>query len=183
MKKTQPIKERLNEHRDMLTKLKALETELAFTEAQYGSTQSPNLSGMPSGGGHVSNPVAEMVARKIELEEKVQKQRAKIEEDWAELEKCIEELKPVETLVINLRYYYGGEWDEICFSLFGRRKDYMEEIDRYMNRTFKIHGRALLTLSEIHPEICNNSAGTPTEVGKNVTERQEKELKRRKSRC
>ena len=49
---------------------------------------------------------------------------------------------------MNLRYRYGDEWEDVCRTIFGRRSDYDVEIDRYMNKMFKAHGRALLELAE-----------------------------------
>ena len=150
MKKTQPIKERLNAHRDALEKLEALKLELEYAEESYGSAKSPNYSGMPGGGGNKrTSETEQIVGRKIELEEKVRRKQAEIDRDWDELEPMVEGLAPIETLIVNLRYRYGEDWDTICFAVFGRRKDYDLELDRYMNKMFKIHGRALLALSEM----------------------------------
>ena len=151
MKKTQPIKERLNTHRDMIHKLEALKLELLYAEEQYSAAKTPNYSGNPGGGGNgqrTSEPEGKAF-RKIELEKKVIEKQAEIGRDWAELEPMIEQLKPIETLIVNLRYQYGEEWDDVCRAIFGRRKDYELEIDRYMNRMFKAHGHALLSLSEL----------------------------------
>ena len=46
---------------------------------------------------------------------------------------------------------HGAEWPQINRIIYGKADDYEVEIDRYLNKTFKIHGRALLTLSEIWP--------------------------------
>lgn len=160
MKKTQPIKERLNAHLDMLAKLDALKLELKYAEEQYGSCGSPNFSGVPGGGHREMTQTEAIVHRKIELENKVKKKQDEIDRDWAELEPLIEQLKPIETLIMNLRYLYGGEWEDVCFAIFGKFKDYAIETDRYMNKMFKAHGRALLSLAE----MTENSDGTPTEV-------------------
>lgn len=150
MKKTQAIKKRLNAHLDMLEKLEALKLELEYAKEQYGACKGSDFSGMPGGGGDKRTSEPEVKAsRKIELEEKVSKKQTEIDKDWAELVPLVEKLKPIETLIINLRYRYGGEWDDVCRAVFGRRKDYELELDRYMNSMFKMHGRALLTLSEI----------------------------------
>ena len=149
MKKTQPIKERLNAHLEMLKKLESLKLELQFAEEQYGNCKNPDFSGMPGGGGYKGTSETELiVGRKIELENKVKKKQAEIDEDWAELEPLIEQLQPIETLIINLRYLYGSEWEDVCRAIFGKRSDYDIEADRYMNRMFKAHGRALLSLAE-----------------------------------
>lgn len=141
-------------------------------EEHYGSIRSPDFSGMPRGSSDPSkSPMVEAVIRKIELEERIKRKEAEIAADWAELEPFIEQLQPIETLVVNLRYYYGAEWDEIHFQLFGKRHDYVDEIDRYQNRTFKIHGRALLALAEMM-EKTESSAGLPQELRKKVSKKQ-----------
>ena len=146
MKKTDPIKERLKNHLDMLEKLATTKLEIQHV---YGSLKSPNFSGMPSGsGGKRTSEEERLFKRKEELEEKAEKQQAAIDRDWDELEPFVEQLKPIETLIMNLRYRYGGEWEDVCHAIFGRRSDYDVEIDCYMNKMFKAHGRALLELAE-----------------------------------
>ena len=149
MKKTQPIKERLNAHLKMLEKLETLKLELEYAEEQYGVCKAPNYSGKPGGGGDKRTSEPEVKAnRKIELEKRVRRKQDEIDRDWDELEPMVEQLEPIETLIINLRYRYGEEWDDVCFTVFGRRKDYDTEIDRYMDKMFKAHGRALLALAD-----------------------------------
>ena len=150
MKKTQPIKERLNAHLKMLEKLQTLKLELEYAEEQYSATKAPNYSGMPGGGGDKRTSEEEVkVSRKMELEKRVSRQHIEIDRDWAELEPMVEQLEPIETLVVNLRYRYGEEWDDVCFNVFGKRKDYETEIDRYKDKVFKAHGRALLALTKM----------------------------------
>ena len=146
MKKTQQIKDRLNDHLDMLEKLDTIKLEI---EHIYGSLKSPNYSDMPKGGGSGLSEEERLYQRKVELEEKAEKQQAKIDQDWAELEPLIEQLKPIETLIMNLRYRYGGEWEDVCRAIFGKRSDYDVELDSYTNKMFKAHGRALLELAEM----------------------------------
>lgn len=146
----------------MLEKLAALKQELEYAEDAYGSIRSPDFSGMPRGSSDPSkSPIVEAVIRKIDLEERVKRKEAEIAADWAELEPFIEQLQPIETLIMNLRYYYGAEWDEVTFNVFGRRRDYAQKQEYYKSRTFKIHGRALVTLSGI---IEGNSDGVPQEL-------------------
>lgn len=150
MKRTQAIKKRLNAHLDMLEKLEALKLELEYAAEQYGACKGFDFSGMPGGGGNKRTSEPEVkVIRKTELEERVREKQTEIDRDWAELAPLVENLKPIETLIINLRYRYGEEWDDVCRAVFGRRKDYELELDRYMNSMFKMHGRALLALSEM----------------------------------
>lgn len=149
MKKTQAIKERLNAHRELLEKLATLKQELEFAEESFGSIRAIDYSGMPHGSGDGTSPTERVVLRKIALEEKVAQKEREIADNWLTLEPFVERLAPAETLVINLRYYYGADWKEINQRLYGKRKDFEEEVDRYMDKVFKTHGRALLNLSEI----------------------------------
>ena len=146
MKKTQPIKDRLNDHLTMLEKLAATKLEIQHV---YGSLKSPNYSDMPKGGGDRMSEEERLVERMQELEKKAERQQAEIDRDWAELEPLIEQLEPFQTLIMNLRYRYGEEWDDVCRSVFGRRSDYEYEVDHYMNKMYKAHGRALLLLAEM----------------------------------
>ena len=91
-----------------------------------------------------------VVLRKVALEERVKQKENEIAADWAELEPFVERLAPSETLVINLRYYYGAEWREICQRIYGKHDDYELEADQYMDKMFRTHGRALLNLAELY---------------------------------
>lgn len=144
----------------MLKKLDALKLELEYAEEQYGACKSPNYSGMPGGGGGYKgmSETEVIVCQKIKLENKINRKQADIDRDWKELEPLVEQLKPVETLVINLRYLYGRDWKDVCKSVYGRRKDYDMDIDRYMHNVFLIHGNALAALAAL---FCPPSDGTP----------------------
>ena len=149
MKRTNAIKERLNGHRKLLEKLATMQAELEYL--RNPGPKVPKLSHSPRGGGLPGDPVAETTAQIIELEARMAQKREEIEADWTELEPFVGRLQPMETLVINLRYMHGAEWPQISRIIYGKADDYEVEIDRYLNKTFKIHGRALLTLSEIWP--------------------------------
>jgi hypothetical protein len=149
-KKTEAIKKRLNSHLDMVDKLKALQVELEYAKEQYDTCKGPKYDGMPGGGKDKGTSETELkVRRKIELEEKVESKQSEINKDWAELEPLVESLSPFEALVTNLRYKYGEEWEDVCRTIFGKRSDYDIELDRYKDKMFKAHGRALLTLAKM----------------------------------
>lgn len=150
MKKTQAIKERLNAHREMLEKLATLKQELQFIIDTYGSPRAIDYSGMPHGSGDGTSETERVVFKKIAIEERVQKKESEITADWAELEPYVDQLAPYETLIINLRYCHGAEWREICQRLYDKHDDFEEELDQYMNRLFKTHGRALLNLAKLY---------------------------------
>ncbi len=150
MKKTQYIKDRLNKHRKMLEKLCALKEEREFILEKYESPRSPNISGIPGGGNGEFTETEKIVHKKLELEEKIKVASEEIADDWAELSPLCNGLEPMQTLILNLRYQYGASWKDICKQIYGRREDYDGNMDLYMKRIFKEHGRALLFLSERH---------------------------------
>lgn len=91
-----------------------------------------------------------MVIRKIELEEKIKRTLKKERAENAAIEAMIEQLeKPDERAVIRLRYFDRAEWDGITSVLFGDRPDYVDRLESYQNRTYKMHGRALLELAAV----------------------------------
>ena len=151
---TAQIKRRLNQHRRMVLDCEALRAEMEYARDKYGSIKAMTFDVIPSG----SNPFGESaterrVFRVIELEERVAKAEEACERDWVQIEPIFEILKPIELLIIRLRYYYAAEWADVCQQVYGRKKDFLEEQDSYQNKTFKMHGRALLTLSErYHPD-------------------------------
>lgn len=151
MKKTNAIKERLKSHRKLLERLNAMEQELEYL--RNPGPKVPKLTHTPRGGGLPGDPTADATDQIIEFEAKIARKRAEIEADWEEMEPVVEQLQPAETLVINLRYMHGAEWPEISRVIYGRSDDYDVEIDRYLNKTFKIHGRALLSMAEKWAEI------------------------------
>ena len=60
---------------------------------------------------------------------------------------------PDERAVIRLRYFDRADWESTCGVLFGDRRDYVDRVDAYQNRTYKIHGRALLNLAAVLDEL------------------------------
>ena len=65
---------------------------------------------------------------------------------------------PDERAVIRLRYFDRAGWDEIAGALFGDRQDYLDKEETYQKRTFRLHGRALLTLAKVAEDM-----DTPTQ--------------------
>ena len=99
-------------------------------------------------------------AREAELNEERLKKEAEEREERAALEAMIRQVEnPDERAVLRLRYFDRADWDGICAVLFSDRQDYLERIDSYQNRTYKIHGRALLNLAAVLDELRRIEAG------------------------
>ena len=68
-----------------------------------------------------------------------------------ELEDMIAKLNdPDEQAVLEMKYIDGLQWKNVSLSLFGMREDYEDNPERYMKRTFRIHGAALQRLGRIY---------------------------------
>jgi hypothetical protein len=147
--KTKKIKERLGAYLKLLREIDN-ETERLDRMELTGGNTGPNLTGMPRPKGTVSNPVSAFVLKKMELEERIAKLNADERRENAAIEAMLQHLDdPDERAVIRLRYFDRAEWDGINAALFGSRPDYIEKLDAYQRRTYRIHGRALLRLADI----------------------------------
>lgn len=134
-------KERLKRHLELLKKCKAKQLELS---AVYGGIRCSEYTGMPRGSATPgSSPVEKTATRKMNLEQEIELLSGNLEQDWMEIKPLVDELNPMEALVINLRYYHGLEWDEICRKLYAGQRDYEAETERYEGRMYSIHNRAL----------------------------------------
>jgi hypothetical protein len=147
---TKKIKARLQRYTAMLRDIDNQLERLDRMEATMTAPPGPDLSGMPRGSGTPTDRTGMMVIRKIELEEKIKRTLKKERAENAAIEAMIEQLeKPDERAVIRLRYFDRAEWDGITSVLFGDRPDYVDRLESYQNRTYKMHGRALLELAAV----------------------------------
>lgn len=152
-KETDAIKKRLEDYAAYQRKIDNQIERLETLTATMGSPSTPNLSGLPSGGGDGTSKTERQIIKKMELEEKI---RAMIQQErqWrAELEALIDMIKsPDEQTVIEMRYFDREKWWAISATLFGNEPDYDEHERRYLKRTFKLHGSALQALTRAMKE-------------------------------
>lgn len=97
--------------------------------------------------------VEDIVCKKIEAEEKIEELKKELTEQNKHIKVVLEELEnPYEKLVMQMRYEDGFEWDAIRKKIFESRKDYSENIEKYNNKVFRIHGAALKHIKELQSE-------------------------------
>lgn len=150
-KETDKIKELLEAYMKYQRRIDNAEERLAFLEYTMGSPSSPNLSGMPSGSRDGTSKQEREVIKKLELEEKLRDMYAEENRKREEIEAMIELMeKPDEQTAIEMRYLDRAKWRSVSAALFGNEPDYDEHEQRYLKRTFKIHGSALQTLARIY---------------------------------
>lgn len=151
---TQRIKDRLAAYTAMLRDIDNQLERLDRMEMTMASPPGPDLTGTPRGSGTPSDRTGMMVERKMELEEQIDRLKAEEKQERNAIEGLILQLSdPDERAVIRLRYFDRADWESTCGVLFGDRRDYVDRADAYQNRTYKIHGRALLNLAAVLDEL------------------------------
>ena len=149
-KETDEIKQRLESYAALQRKIDNQIERLENLIATMGSPSTPNLTGLPSGGGDGTSKTERQVIRKLELEDKIRHMEQDERKLRRELEELIDRLKnPDEQTVIEMRYIDRAKWWTVCAALYSTEPDYEEKADKYLKRTFKLHGSALQTLARI----------------------------------
>ena len=132
-KETDAIKQKLEHYAAFQRRIDNQIERLEYLESVMGAPSSPNLSGEPSGGGDGSSKTERQVLKK--------------------LEDMIEQMeRPDEQTVIEMHYLDHVKWWPICAALFSGEADYAEKADKYLKRTFKLHGSALQALAKIYAQ-------------------------------
>lgn len=150
-KETDAIKKLLETYMHCQRKIDNTEERLAFLEESMISPSSPSLSGMPNGNQDGTSKQEREVIKKLELEEKLRDTYAVENQKREEIEGLIELMeKPDEQTTIEMRYLDRASWRTISAALHGNEPDYDEHENRYLKRTFKIHGSALQSLAKIY---------------------------------
>lgn len=152
-KETDAIKQKLESYATLQRKIDNQIERLENLNATMGSPSTPNLTGLPSGGGDGTSKIERQVAKKDELEKKIRRMIMEERQLRKELEQLIETLKnPDEQTVIEMRYIDQAKWWTVCAALYSTEPDYNEKADKYLKRTFKLHGSALQALARLSIE-------------------------------
>lgn len=125
------IKRQLNSYREMDAERLQILTELEVLEVLMDSPSSPNWDGMPHGTG-VSNPVANMVAKKETLISRYRAKLAGLADAQEAIEDLIEGLEPTERRLARFRYIDGLRWETVC-----------DKMCYSWRQTHRIHGALL----------------------------------------
>ena len=156
-KETDKIKALLKAYGEYQHRIDLTEERLAFLEFTADSPSSPNLTGMPSCSRDRTSKQERAYLKKEELEDKLRDMYAEESRKREEIEGLIEQMeKPKEQTAIEMHYLDGANWKTICAAIYGDEPDYDENEQRYLKRTFKIHGSALQTLARIYKKEHGN---------------------------
>lgn len=150
-KETDEIKALLEEYKKLQKRIDNTEKRIECLELTMGAPSTPKYSGMPGGSRDGSSKTEREIIKKAELEEKLRDMYAEENRRREEIEGLIEQMeKPDEQTVIEMHYLDNAKWWPICEALYEDEPDYEENPQRYLKRTFKIHGSALQTLLRIY---------------------------------
>lgn len=150
-KETDAIKEKLECYVAFQRKIDNQIERLENLTATMCSPSTLNLTGLPSEGSDGTSKIERQVLRKTELEEKIRDMVLEERRLHKELEDLIDAMKnPDEQTVIEMRYFDRAKWWPICAALYSTEPDYEEKADKYLKRTFKLHGSALQALARIY---------------------------------
>ena len=147
MKETDSIKERLNDYVNLRNHIDNQTNRLEAITMIGGANMNPNSGGS----GHSSkSKIERLVEKKIALQKKIDVLTEREEKERIYLEGIVNQIRnPNEQLVIEMRYFDEMSWIQITEALFSMEDDYDEKIQNYKRDTFRIHGRALVSLSKI----------------------------------
>jgi len=150
-KETDKIKALLESYPRLQKRIDNTEKRIEALDLSMGAPSMSNMSGMPSGGRDGSSKTERNVIKKVELEENLAEMYERENRLRERIEGLVELMeKPNEQTVIEMHYLDGAKWWPICVALYGEEPDYDENEDRYLKRTFKIHGSALQSLARIY---------------------------------
>ena len=150
-KQTDKVKKLLKSYGEYQRRIDLAEERLAFLEAYQDSPSSQNITGMPGGSRDRTSKQERAYIKKEELKEKLDDMYAEESRRREEIEGLIERMEnPDEQTAIEMRYLDGAHWRAISAAIYGNEPDYDENEQRYLKRTFKIHGSALQALARIY---------------------------------
>lgn len=130
-----------------------LEDELRRFELLNGESyyRSPSdIDGMPHGSGGTTDSTANSAIRDISLVRKLESLKKLIDEEEAKIESILALLpKANQKTVIRIKYYQRYEWDDVALFMYGDKRDYAGNSDKYKTKAQKVHGAALANMRRI----------------------------------
>lgn len=144
---TTPIKERLQQYAEMCRDFENQHERYIRLVATIGSPKTQSYDAMP-GGSPSDDALMNKIILKMELETELESDKKALEAERKELEKLIRRLKKAdERAVIRMKYFDGMDWVDICHTLYHKQKDYKRMTRQYLDKSYKLHGAALINLA------------------------------------
>lgn len=157
------------EYNEVLRRIDRTEERIQEYRETMCSPKSQNLDGMPRGSG-IGASRQELAMIRLE---RMQETLARLVKEegalYEKIDEAMQQLDPDMEHMLSLRYIEGKSWNEVNRSLWGDMDDFEEMEDRFLKRTFKLHGNALDNLervyNQIYPLICEQIKGPEKNTG------------------
>lgn len=116
-----------------------------------------NNDGMPHAAGGISDPTASNLINKLDSGWLIEKLEKLIKEEEQQIEAILNQIpKATYKTVIRIRYYQRYEWDDVALFMYGDRRDYARDTEKYKTKAQKIHGAALAYMKRVQLEQMQN---------------------------
>lgn len=140
----------LKKHMSHREELKNEQERYALLESRC-NPKSKQMDGMPhAASGSRDAGYTNDTFEKMEVENKIAELNKVIKEEYLIINQVIERLEdPDEKMILKMRYFHCMEWFDIRDVMYSKRKDYHENLDKYKDKTFRIHGAAIKHLKKI----------------------------------
>jgi len=123
--------------------------KLRTMKARMMSVGAQELTDMPKAPNASNDRMTEYVIRVENLELSIQNEIAVQEESRKVICDLIKQLeKPEEMRIIQDRYLYCMEWSEVLERLYKSDEKYVQNIEAYRRRMFRVHEDALLKMAK-----------------------------------
>ena len=150
-KETDAVRELLEAFIRLRRRIDNTEKRRDSLEITMGAPSTSNFSGMPGGSRDGSSKTERNIIKKEELEEKLRDLYAEENRRREEIEGLIEQMDdPDEQTVMEMHYLDGARWRVVSVALYGEEPDYDENEQRYLKRTFRLHGSALQSMARVY---------------------------------
>ena len=137
------VKEWLKEYLENEKEIDSDIERLEHLVAKMTGAGAQALTGMPRSSNASTDRMADMLARKEELEESIRERVSSQSIMRKEIEAILRHLpKPEERSVIRMRYFDRSEWKEVQEMMFGSNPDFEDRFDTYERRMHKHHRSA-----------------------------------------
>lgn len=108
------IKKRLQEYRHKTVELKQIKEKVEILKERTTSIRSSSDCSEVLAAGGNSDKIGELVANIVDLQNRYYEKMLEIIAEQKDIEQMIEQLDPVERLLMRARYFEGVSWEEVC---------------------------------------------------------------------
>lgn len=152
---TEAVKVWLNRYRQQSDYIERLTFELDALESKAASPGVSSLDGLPHAPGYAGDRMGGIVGRMDELRAEIEQAQAEATATRREIENAIRRISgphwPDRRAVLRFRYLLCLPWEDVNDALFGAKLDFLDKLESYQRRTYRLHGEALLDLLELVP--------------------------------